>query len=110
MTEQQAVADGLNVVSSKQSSASMHSMMRGRRPYTVKLSFDKASGRIIGGQIFSDSDGPVKHIDVITAAMRGKLTALDLATLRCAGQPELSPDPGKEPIALAAGQAYDRMR
>jgi len=110
LTEQQAVAEGLNVVSAKQTSASMHSMMRGRRPYTVKLIFDKARGCIIGGQIVSDSDGPVKHIDVLTTAIRGKLTALNLATLRCAGQPELSPDPGKEPIALAASQAYDMMR
>jgi len=110
LTEQQAVADGLKVESTKQASASMHSMMRGRRPYTVKLTFDKARGCIIGGQIVSDSEGPVKHIDVITAAIRGRLTALDLATLRCAGQPELSPDPGREPIALAAGEVYDRMR
>jgi len=109
VTEQQAVAEGLDVVSSKQTSASMHSMMRARRPYTVKLVFDKASGRIIGGQFVSDSEGPVKHIDVLTTAIRGKLTALDLATLRCAGQPELSPDPGREPIALAAGRAYDML-
>lgn len=106
LTEQQAIAEGMDVVSTKQSSASMHSMMRGRRPYTVKLLFEKESGRIIGGQIVSDSDCPVKHIDVITTAIRGRLTALDLATLRCAGQPELSPDPGREPIALAAGEAY----
>lgn len=106
LTEQQAMTEGIDVVSTKQSSASMHSMMRGRRPYTVKLLFEKGSGRIIGGQIVGDSDCPVKHIDVITTAIRGKLTALDLATLRCAGQPELSPDPGREPIALAAGEAY----
>jgi len=109
LTEQQAAADGIEVVSAKQSSASMHSMIRGRRPYTVKLVFEKASGKVIGGQIVSDSDCPIKHIDVITVAIRGKLTALDLATLRCAGQPELSPDPGREPIALAAGQAYDML-
>jgi NADH oxidase (H2O2-forming) len=109
LTEQQAITEGLDVASAKQSSDSMHSMMRGRKPYTVKLVFDKTNGGIIGGQVVSDSDGPVKHIDAITAAIRGKLTALDLATLRCAGQPELSPDPGREPMALAAGQAYDMM-
>ncbi len=106
LMEQQAMAEGIDVVSTKQSSASMHSMMRGRRSYTVKLLFEKASGRIIGGQIVSDSDCPIKHIDVITTAIRGRLTALDLATLRCAGQPELSPDPGREPIALAASEAH----
>jgi len=109
LTEQQAAAAGIEAVSSTQSSTSMHSMMRERMPYTIKLVFDKATSRIIGGQIVSDSDCPVKHIDVVTTAIRGRLTAWDLATLRCAGQPELSPDPGKEPIALAAAQAYDRL-
>ncbi len=109
-TEQQAVSEGIGTVSARQSSDSMHSMMRGRRPYTVKLVFDKATSKVIGGQIVSDSDAPIKHIDVITTAMRGNLTALDMATLRCAGQPELSPDPGREPIAIAALQAYDMIR
>ena len=109
LTEQQAAVEGLDVVSSKQTSASMHSMMRGRRPYTVKLVFAKETGALVGGQIVSDSDAPMKHIDALTAAIRGKLSALDLATLRCAGQPELSPDPGAEPIALAASAAYDML-
>jgi NADH oxidase (H2O2-forming) len=77
-------------------------MMRGRKPYTVKLIFDKKDKRIIGGQIVSDSECPVKHIDAIAVAIRARWTALELATFRCAGQPELSPDPGMEPIALAA--------
>lgn len=109
ITEQQAAAEGIGVVCAKQESDSMHSMMRGRRPYKVKLVFDKQTQKVIGGQIISDSDGPMKHIDVITAAMRGNLTALDLMTLRCAGQPELSPDPGREPIAMAASQAFDLL-
>lgn len=109
LTEQQAAAEGIETVSAKESSTSMHAMMMGRKPYTFKLVFEKASGKVIGGQIVSDSDCPVKHIDVITAAIRGKLTALDLATLRCAGQPELSADPGREPIALVASQAYDML-
>jgi hypothetical protein len=88
----------------------MHSMMRGRKPYTVKLIFNKQNKQVIGGQIVSDSECPVKHIDVITTAIRGRLTALDMATLCCAGQPELSSDPGKEPIALAAEQVLDALK
>ena len=110
LTQRQAAEEGIEAISAVQSSISMHSMMRGRKPYTVKLVFDKQNEQIIGGQIVSDSEGPVKHIDVITTAMRGRLTALDLATLRCAGQPELSPDPGMEPIALAAGQVLNALR
>jgi NADH oxidase (H2O2-forming) len=102
ITESEARNNGINVVSAVQSSASQHSMMRGRKPYTVKLIFDKKDKRIIGGQIVSDSESPVKHIDALAIAIRAGWSALELATLRCAGQPELSPDPGMEPIALAA--------
>jgi NADH oxidase (H2O2-forming) len=102
ITESEAKKEDIDVVSAKQSSASQHSMMRGRKPYTVKLIFDKKDKRIIGGQIVSDSECPVKHIDAIAVAIRARWTALELATFRCAGQPELSPDPGMEPIALAA--------
>jgi NADH oxidase (H2O2-forming) len=102
ITESEARREGLDVVSAIQSSASKHSMMRGRKPYTVKLIFDKKDKRIIGGQIVSDSECPVKHIDALAVAIRARWTAPELATLRCAGQPELSPDPGMEPIALAA--------
>ena len=77
-------------------------MMKGRKSYTVKLIFNREDKQIIGGQIVSDSEGPVKHIDTIAVAIRAGWSALDLATLRCAGQPELSPDPGMEPISLAA--------
>ena len=80
----------------------MHSMMMGKKPYKVKLIFNRGNGQIIGGQIISDSRTMIKNIDTITAAIRSGWTAEQLATLRCAGQPELSPDPGKEPLALAA--------
>ncbi len=84
-------------------------MMKGRKPYTVKLIFDKESKKVIGGQIVSDDSSPVKHIDVIALAIRNKMTALDLTTIRCAGQPELSPDPGIEPISLAAESAFQKL-
>jgi NADH oxidase (H2O2-forming) len=102
ITESEADKEGIDVVSAVQSSASQHSMMRGKKLYTVKLIFDKKDKRIIGGQIVSDSECPVKHIDALAVAIRARWTALELATFRCAGQPELSPDPGMEPIALAA--------
>jgi NADH oxidase (H2O2-forming) len=102
ITESEAVNNGISAVSSIQSSASQHSMMRSRKPYKIKLIFDKKDKRIIGGQIVSDSECPIKHIDALAVAIRARWTSLDLSTLRCAGQPELSPDPGMEPIALAA--------
>ena len=109
ITELEAKKEGIEIVMSKEKSASKHSMMRGRKPYEVKLVFDKESQKLIGGQIVSDAECPVKNIDVIAMAIRCGLKVLDLTTLRCAGQPELSPDPGKEPIALAAESAFEKF-
>jgi len=105
ITELQAREEDMDVIAAVQSAASQHSMMRERQQYTVKLIFDKQTHKLIGEQIVSDTECPVKHIDVLATAMRGSLTAWDLVALRCTGQPELSPDPGMEPIALAAEKA-----
>jgi len=102
ITETEAGNAGIDVISAKQTSTSKHSMMRERKPYTVKLVFNRKNEKIIGAQIISDSESPVKHIDMLTLAIRCGVSAWDLSTLRCAGQPELSSDPGMEPIALAA--------
>ncbi|MDP8218617.1 MAG: FAD-dependent oxidoreductase [Candidatus Theseobacter exili] len=109
VTEMEAQKEGIEIITAKQESTSKHSMMRGRKPYVVKLIFDKQNRTLIGGQIVSDAEGPVKSIDVIALAIRCGLNVLDLTTLRCAGQPELSADPGKEPIALAAESAFDKF-
>ena len=109
VTELEAKKEGIEIVAAKEESISKHSMMRERKPYTVKLIFDKKNQKLIGGQIISDTECSVKHIDVIAVAIRCGLKILDLTTLRCAGQPELSPDPGREPIALAAESAFDKF-
>jgi len=109
ITELRAAENGIETIAAQQKSISKHSMMKGRKPYTIKLVFDKESKKIIGGQIISDDLSPVKHIDVIALAIRNEMTALDLTTIRCAGQPELSPDPGIEPISLAAETAFQKF-
>ncbi len=109
ITELEAKKEGIEVVTAKQDSISKHSMMRERKPYVLKLIFEKQSQKLIGGQIVSDAECPVRYIDVIALAVRCGLKVLDLTTLRCAGQPELSPDPGREPIALAAENAFDKL-
>ena len=109
ITESYAAENGIETIAAQQNSISKHSMMKGRKPYTVRLVFDKESKKVIGGQIVSDDPSPVKHIDVIALAIRNKMTALDLTTIRCAGQPELSPDPGIEPISLAAETAFQKL-
>ncbi len=109
ITEAEAKNENIDVISVTQSSASKHSMMREKKPYTVKLVFNKKNEKIIGGQILSDDELPVKHIDMITLAIRCGLSVQDMTTLRCAGQPELSSDPGAEPISLAAEKVFQEL-
>jgi NADH oxidase (H2O2-forming) len=109
ITEMEAKREDIEVITAKEESISKHSMMRERKPYAVKLVFDKNSQKIIGGQIVSNDESSVKHIDVIAMAIRYGLKVVDLTTLRCAGQPELSPDPGREPIALAAENVFAEL-
>ena len=106
ITEEFAIQGGKDVVSVKRSARSKHAMIEGGKPFTVKLIFDRKLQTIIGGQIVGYSEALAKQIDVLGTAIEGGMTALDLTTLRCAGQPELSPEPGAEPISLAAGDAF----
>ncbi len=109
ITEQEAKKEGIDVLTAKQISSSKHSMMREKKPYVVKLIFERKTKQLIGGQIVSDSECPVRYIDLIALAIRCDLKVLDLTTITCAGQPELSPDPGKEPVALAAEEAFEEL-
>ena len=109
LTESEAKANEIETVCVKQASVSKHMVMRDKKPYVMKLVFDQKTEKIIGGQIISDSEAPIRHIDVIGLAIRCGLTASDLTTLRCAGQPELSDDPGLEPIALGSESVFRKF-
>ena len=106
ITETEARANNIETISVKKQSVSQHTMIPSKKPYVLKLIFDKATEKLIGGQIVSDSESPIRHIDAVGLAIRCGLTASDLITLRCAGQPELSADPGLEPIALASEEVF----
>lgn len=109
LTEAIAKEEGMDVFVTKKSAKSKHVMMAGGKPYTIKLIFDQESKRVIGAQIVADDERSVRYIDVIALAIRNGWKALDLTTLRCAGQPELSPEPSAEPIAVAAEDAFKEL-
>jgi hypothetical protein len=85
-------------------------MIPGVKPWTLKLVFDKKTQKLIGGQIISDSDAPVKEIDTINALILGEKTIPELTTLMCAGNPDCSSEPSLEPITIAAEQALQKLR
>jgi len=109
VTEAIAREEGFDILVTKQTAKSKYVMMEGGKLYTVKLIFDRATKRVIGAQIIADDERSVRYIDVIALAIRNGWTALDLTTLRCAGQPELSPEPSAEPITVAAEGAFKEL-
>ncbi len=109
-TETQAGKEGFDPVSATVESGSKHAMIPGMKPWTLKLVFDRNSQRLIGGQIISDSDAPVKEIDTVNALITGGKTIPDLVTLMCAGNPDCSSEPSKEPITIAAEQALQKVK
>nr|MBC8360099.1 FAD-dependent oxidoreductase [Candidatus Desulfatibia profunda] len=110
LTDKQAQKEGFETVSVIVNSRSKHGMIPGVKPWILKLVFDKKSQRLLGGQIISDSDSPVKEIDTINALILGEKTIPELTTLMCAGNPDCSSEPSLEPITIAAEQALQQIR
>jgi NADPH-dependent 2,4-dienoyl-CoA reductase/sulfur reductase-like enzyme len=110
LTESSAAQEGFDPVCATVQSRSKHGMIHGVQPWLVKLVFDRGSGKLLGGQILSDSESPVKEIDAVNALLLGEKTVIDLTTLMCAGNPDCSSEPSLEPISLAAEQALQMMK
>ena len=110
LTEEEARREGLAILCTTVTSRSKHGMIPGVKPWTLKLIFDKASHKVIGGQIVSDSVAPVKEIDTINALILGEKTIPELTTLMCAGNPDCSSEPSLEPITICAEQALQKLR
>jgi NADPH-dependent 2,4-dienoyl-CoA reductase/sulfur reductase-like enzyme len=110
LTEEQAQQEGFETVSATVDSRSKHGMIPGVYPWTLKLTFDRATHKLIGGQIVSDSESPVKEIDAINALILGEKTISDLTTFMCAGNPDCSSEPSLEPISICGEQALQKLR
>jgi NADPH-dependent 2,4-dienoyl-CoA reductase/sulfur reductase-like enzyme len=110
LTEAQARQENFDPVFATVESVSKHSMIPGVKRWTLKLVFDRSSQKLIGGQIISDSDSPVKEIDTVNALIFGEKTVSDLTTLMCAGNPDCSSEPSKEPITIAAEQVLQQIQ
>ena len=110
LNEEQAGQEGLDPVSATVDSRSKHGMIPGMKPWTMKLVFDRSSGKLIGGQIVSDDIAPVKEIDAVSALILGGKTAEDLTVFMAAGNPDCSSEPSLEPIAIAGEQALQKLK
>ena len=73
----------------------------------VKLLFSRPDGRVLGAQIIG-YDGVDKRIDVISTAMRSRLTVFDLERLELAYAPKYSS--AKDPVNIAGYTAANILK
>lgn len=78
----------------------------GAKPMSLKLLFDSEMGEILGAQGVG-SEGVDKRIDVIATAMRGGLTAMELADLELAYAPPFGS--AKDPVNMLGYIAENRI-
>lgn len=90
--------NGIEYEKSFTHSASHAGYYPGAIPMSVKLLFEKKSGKILGAQIIG-YDGVDKRIDVIATAIRAGMTVFDLETLELAYAPPYSS--AKDPVNMA---------
>ena len=109
-TEENAAREGYSTVSAVVDSRSKHAMIPGVRPWKLKLVFDLASERLIGGQIVSHTVTMAREIDAVTAFILGGKTVRDLTTFTSACNPDISSEPSAEPITIAAEQALQKLK
>jgi CoA-disulfide reductase len=78
----------------------------GAAPISLKLIFDKETGKIFGAQAVG-SDGADKRMDVIATAIKGGLTVEDLTNLELSYAPPFSS--AKDPVNMAGYVATNIM-
>lgn len=98
ITERQAKALNLDYEKSFTYSASHASYYPGAVSMSIKLIFNKESGKILGAQIVG-YDGVDKRLDVLATAIRANMTIYDLTELELAYAPPFSS--AKDPINMA---------
>lgn len=109
-SEERARQEGFEPVCAVVDSRSKHGMIPGMKPWKIKLIFDKATQRLIGGQIVSHAIAPAREIDAVTAFILGGKTIAELTTFTSACNPDISSEPSAEPITIAAEQALQKLK
>jgi NADPH-dependent 2,4-dienoyl-CoA reductase/sulfur reductase-like enzyme len=99
LTEREAVDTGFRVLTSQIDSTTSAGYMPDASSMAVKLIAERGSARLLGVQIVG-GPGAAKRVDVVAAALAGKLTVEDLVGLDLAYAPPFSPL--WDPVQVAA--------
>ncbi len=107
LTVGEAMEAGFDPVASTIESQTRASYYPGAAPIAVQLVHERASGRLLGGQIVGGT-GAAKRIDTIATALWGGLTVEEMVDLDLAYAPPFSPV--WDPVATAARVAAPSER
>ncbi|HWC26303.1 MAG TPA: FAD-dependent oxidoreductase [Solirubrobacteraceae bacterium] len=105
LSERDARDAGLDAVSASVTHLSRARYYPGHRPLRVKLVAERASGRLLGGQLVG-REGVAKRVDVVAAALHSGATADELAQYDLSYAPPFAPV--WDPVLLAARKAAER--
>jgi NADH oxidase (H2O2-forming) len=109
LTEAHAKKYGIKTACFTVDSRSKHGMIKGMKPWTLKVVFNTENRKVIGSQIVSMSEAMAKVIDVMNMAIKMGAVPEDLFTINCAGHPDLSSEPSLEPISIVGLQASGKI-
>ncbi|NLG15755.1 MAG: FAD-dependent oxidoreductase [Fibrobacter sp.] len=104
INEKTAKTKGIPYLKSYTHSASHASYYPGATPVSIKLLFSPEDGRVLGAQAMGN-DGVDKRIDVLSIAVRHKLTVNDLTELELAYAPPYGS--AKDPVNIAGFTAQN---
>ncbi len=105
--EKTLVKHGIPFMTSYTHSGSHASYYPGSSPMAIKLIFCPNTGKILGAQIVG-ADGVDKRIDVLSTAIHGGMTVIDLEELELAYAPPYSS--AKDPINMAGFVASNILK
>jgi NADPH-dependent 2,4-dienoyl-CoA reductase/sulfur reductase-like enzyme len=105
LSEREARGAGLDVVSVSVTHLSRARYYPGHEPLLVKLSAERGSGRLLGGQL-AGREGVAKRVDVVAAALHAGATADELSQYDLSYAPPFAPV--WDPVLLAARETAKR--
>ena len=105
LTEKEAISEGFDAEDVYIKARSRAGYYPGTAPVHIKLAFDKKTGRILGAQVAGKEVH--RRLDVIVAAIYGKLTVMDLGYMDLSYAPPFSPV--WDPVLIATNVARRKI-
>lgn len=110
LSEAEAIDDGYEAISAELLTPDKHpASMPGSKELRVKLVFEKATHRILGGQVAGGSTvGEI--VNILAVFIQNRMTADEIATFQYGTHPYFTPSPIPYPITNVADMALARLR